>query len=104
VICAQPARFLRRSRSDSLAADFRPRRCGRRCVVFDRLHGLGLFGSHVILVHALLERLEALRDVAHQVGNLAAAEQQQDDCDHDDPMPNAKRTHLQPERPAIGLI
>ena len=47
----------------------------------------------VVVLHALLEGLDALRDVAHQVRNLAPAEQQQDDCDHDDPVPNAKRTH-----------
>src|SRR6266478_1057239 len=80
--------------SDSLAADVGARRRGWRCVVvIDRLHGLGLFRSLVIVLHALLEGLDTLRDVAHQVGNLAAAEQQQDDCDHDDPVPNAKRTH-----------
>src|ERR1700716_2846168 len=79
--------------SDSLAADIRPRRCRRRCVMIDGLLGLGLFRSLLVVLHALLERLDALRDVAHQIRNLAAAEQQQDDCDHDDPVPNAKRTH-----------
>src|SRR5882757_11158312 len=88
--------------SDSLAADVGARRRGWRCVVVDRLHGLGLFRSLVIVLHALLEGLDALRDVAHQIGNLAATEQQQDDCDHDDPVPNAKRTHpatLQTHKP-----
>src|SRR5260370_20474082 len=61
--------------------------------MIDRLHGLGLFRSLVIVLHALLEGLDALRDVAHQIRNLAATEQQQDDCDHHDPVPNAKRTH-----------
>src|SRR5882724_10623982 len=78
---------------DSLAADIRPRRGVRRSVMIDRLHGLGLFCSLFIVLHALLEGLDALRHVAHQVGNLAPTKQQQDDCDHDDPVPNAKRTH-----------
>src|ERR1700680_3060401 len=71
--------------------------------MIDRLHGLGLFRGLVIVLHAFLEGLDALRDVAHQVRNLATAEQQQDDCDHDDPVPNAKRTHpasSKHERPA----
>src|SRR5580704_6194532 len=79
--------------SDSLAADIRPRRRRRRSVMIDRLYGLGLFRSLFIVLHALLEGLDALRDVTHQVGNLAATKQQQDDCDHHDPVPNAKRTH-----------
>src|SRR5580698_4970425 len=79
--------------SDGLAADIRPRRRGRRRIMVDRLHRLGLFRRLVIVLHAFLEGLDALRDVAHQIRNLAAAEQQQDDCDHDDPVPNAKRTH-----------
>src|ERR1700693_4503449 len=61
--------------------------------MIDRLHGFGLFRSLVIVLHALLEGLDALRNIAHQIRNLAATEQQQDDCDHDDPVPNAKRTH-----------
>jgi hypothetical protein len=62
--------------------------------VIDGLHRFGrLFGLLGIVLHALLEGLDALRDVAHQVRNLAATEQQQDHCDHDDPVPNAKRTH-----------
>jgi hypothetical protein len=60
--------------------------------MIDRLHGLGLFRSLVIVLHALLEGFDALRDITHQIRNLAATEQQQDDCDHDDPVPNAKRT------------
>src|SRR3984957_15567475 len=79
--------------SDSLAADIRTRGRGRRCVMIERLQGFGLFRSLFIVLHALLEGLDALRDVAHQIRNLAATEQQQDDCDHDDPVPNAKRTH-----------
>src|SRR5271168_1761917 len=78
--------------SNSLAADIRPRRL-RRGAMVDRLHGLGLFDRLFVVLHALLEGLDALGDVTHQVGNLAATKQQQDDCDHDDPVPNAKRTH-----------
>src|SRR5262249_28898095 len=52
-----------------------------------------LVGRGLVVLHALLESLDALGDVTHQIRNLAAAEQQQDDCDHHDPVPNAKRTH-----------
>src|SRR5436190_12682152 len=89
--------------SEGLAANIRPRCCGRRGVVIDTLDGLGLVSGLLVLLHALLECFDALRDIAHQVGNLATTEQQQDDCDHDDPVPNAKRTHpatLQNARPA----
>src|SRR5258708_33794355 len=82
--------------SDSLAAEIRPcRRRRRRRIVIDGLPRFGgLLGSGLVVVlHAFLEGLDALRDIAHQVRNLAAAEQQQDHCDHDDPVPNAKRTH-----------
>src|SRR5580704_5773148 len=78
--------------SDRFAADIRPRRL-RRSVVIDRLYRLALFDHLVVVLHALLEGLDALSDVTHQVGNFAAAEQQQDDSDHDDPVPNAQRTH-----------
>src|SRR5207249_2926021 len=62
-----------RKSSDNLAADVRSRRRrGRRCVMIDRLHGLGLFRSLVIVLHALFEGFDALRDIAHQVRNLAA--------------------------------
>src|ERR1700688_3121521 len=89
--------------SDGLAADIRPRRRGRRSAMIDRLHRFSLLRHLVVVLHALLEGLDALRHVAHQIGNLAAAEQQQDHCDHHDPVPNAKRTHpatLQNTRPA----
>src|SRR5215208_5919988 len=79
--------------SDRLAPDVRPRCRRLRGVVVDGLHGLGLFRSLLLVLHALLERLDALRDIAHEVRYLAATKQQQDDCDHDDPVPNAKRTH-----------
>ena len=61
--------------------------------MIDALYRLGLVGGLLVVLHALLEGLDALCHVAHQIGNLAAAEQQQDDRDHDDPVPNAKRTH-----------
>src|ERR1700752_4591848 len=81
--------------SDRLAADVRERRRGRRRrIVVDRLDGLrGLFRGVFVFLHALLEGLDARGDVAHQIRNLAAPKQQQDHCDHDDPVPNAHRTH-----------
>src|SRR5262249_7750178 len=54
-------------RSDGLAADVRARSRGRCAVVIDRLHRFGLLGGLVIVLHALLEGLDALRDVTHQV-------------------------------------
>src|SRR6185437_8380946 len=89
----RPASVLGASGSDSLAANVRTRRRRRGAGVFDGLHRLGLFGGGVVLLHALLEGLDALSDVTHQVGHLAAPEQQQDDDDHQHPVPNAKRTH-----------
>src|SRR3569623_3298706 len=64
-------------RSVGVAADVMARRgLLRRRGVVDGLHRLGLRDRLVIIVgHALLERLDALRNVAHQVGNLAATEQ-----------------------------
>src|SRR6516225_3317817 len=48
----------------------------------------------VVLLLFVRGKISALMvDGAHQVGNLAATKQQQDDCDHHDPVPNAKRTH-----------
>ena len=55
------------------------------------VHRLRLGG--VVVGHALLERLDALGDVAHQVGNLAAPEQQQNHSNHHDPVPNTQATH-----------
>src|SRR3954468_15602186 len=54
--------------------------------------GIGLgFLDLLVFAHALLEGLDALREVAHQLRNLAApAEQQQADRQHDDPVPNAQ--------------
>src|SRR5277367_3476508 len=48
----------------------------------------------VVVGQALLERLHALGDVDHEVGNLAlAAEQQERNRTEQHPMPNAKATH-----------
>jgi len=47
-----------------------------------------------IVGHALLEALDALGDVTHQIGDLATAEQKHDNQDHQKPVPNRKRTHL----------
>src|SRR5438094_4958342 len=78
---------------NGLAANVRARRRRRRIVV-DGLRRLGRLFSHlVVFLHALLERLDAGGDVTHQVRNLATAEQQQDHHNHDEPVPNAKRTH-----------
>src|SRR5262249_54740425 len=41
----------------------------------------------------LLEAFYALGDIAHQVGNLAASEQENDDQDDDQPVPDAEGTH-----------
>src|SRR3954471_17635780 len=71
------------SGSDGLAADVGPRR-GRRAVVLDGLGGLRLVRDLVVVLHALLEGLDALGHVAHQIRDLATAEQQQDHCDHQD--------------------
>src|SRR6266702_1932646 len=85
-------RVSRAPGSDGLAADVGSRR-GRRGRVLDGLGRLGLVGDLVVVLHALLEGLDALRHVAHEIRNLAAAEHQTDHCDHQDPVPNAKRTH-----------
>src|ERR1043166_6902632 len=67
-----------------------------RCGLLDRLHRIGLGGLFGLFLfgQALLERFDALGEVAHDVGNLAApAEQQQADRKQDDPMPNAQAAH-----------
>src|SRR5262245_17197293 len=56
----------------------------------------------LVLGHALLEGLDALRDVTHQLGNLAAPEQQQHDADDDDPVPNTQATHWLILRPGAA--
>jgi hypothetical protein len=60
----------------------------------DRLHLIGLarlwFGFF-ILRQPLLERLDAFGKIAHQLGNLAAApEQQKTDRQDQNPVPNAE--------------
>src|SRR5262249_11043131 len=46
----------------------------------------GLGRLLLVLGHALLETLDALRDVAHQLGNLAAPEQKHEQHEHDQNM------------------
>src|SRR5271166_6707781 len=58
------------------------------------LGGRGGLRLLVVVGQAFLERFHALGDVAHEVGNLAlAAEQQERDRAEQHPMPNAKATH-----------
>src|SRR6266700_1644054 len=65
-------------------------RAGRRRHLGRRVGGGLFFG----LLHAGLERLDALGKVAHDAGNLAlAAKQQHAHANNDQPMPYAKRTH-----------
>src|SRR5215472_2157856 len=55
----------------------------------------GLRLGRLVLFHALLERLDAFREVAHHVGELpAAAEQHGDHRDQNQPMPDAETTHV----------
>src|SRR6185312_982325 len=80
--------------------------------LLQRIDGLGLgdglrvgrrvrLGS-VVVGHAFLEGLDALSDVAHHVGDLAAAEQQQDPGNHHDPVPDTHGTHKPPSAPTGG--
>ena len=69
------------------------RRPGAGAVLEARRRGRRL-GRLVVLGHAFLERFDALGDVAHDVGDLAfAAEQQQRDRREQHPVPNAQATH-----------
>src|SRR5262245_38313573 len=62
--------------------------------MIDRLRiGRGVGLRRLVFRHALLERLDALSDVTHQLGDLAASEQQQDHGDHHDPVPDTHGTH-----------
>src|SRR5260370_722888 len=63
--------------------------------VFDRaLRGRRGLGDFIVLRHSLFERFDAFGDIAHDVGNLAlAAEQQQRDRAEQHPMPNTEATH-----------
>src|SRR4051794_35249644 len=57
---------------------------GRGVVVVDHLHAVrfGRIGlGNLVVRHALFERLDALRDVAHQLGDFSAPEQQQNHRD-----------------------
>src|SRR5438034_144475 len=71
--------------------------CNRfRRLMLDRLAGLGALGLArrlVLFLHAFLEGLDALGHVTHQLGDLAPAEQQKQDGNHDDPVPNAQAAH-----------
>src|SRR5690606_13884620 len=59
----------------------------------------------LVLCHPLLEALDALGNVAHDFGDLAAAKQQHDDQQNNDPVPNAGCAHLSgtPLQPAAAL-
>src|SRR6185503_19574371 len=65
-------------------------------LMVERLHRVG-FGAGIgrlVFSHALLERLDALGNVAHQIGNLSApAEKQKPDGKNHDPVPHAQRAH-----------
>ena len=58
----------------------------------------------VVLGHALLEGFDALRHVAHQIGNLAAPEKHHDEQEHDDPMPNRETTHIGLQNPRLSPV
>ena len=47
----------------------------------------------LVVGHALLEALQALRDVPHHGREAISAEQQEDDDRKDQDMPEAERTH-----------
>src|SRR5436190_7586338 len=67
------------------------RRRGHRLMVDSLGVGLDRLVGLVLVRKTLLERLDALGEVAHQFGNLAAtAEQQEHDGSRDDPVPNAQ--------------
>src|SRR3990170_2869860 len=66
---------------------------------------LRLLGGHLVLVlgHALLEALDALGDVAHQLGNLAAPEQKHEEHEHDQNMRPAQSHSQVSIRVTAGL-
>src|SRR5438552_1251695 len=64
------------------------RRSGRRHL---RRRSLG-FGF-VLLLHACLERLDALREIAHYAGQLSGTEQNEDNGQDHDPVHQAEGTH-----------
>src|SRR5260370_41269711 len=55
--------------------------------------GLRRLSRLVVLGHALLERLDALGEVTHHIGNAALAEHQHHHDDQDQPVPYAERAH-----------
>src|SRR3954468_14779599 len=64
-----------------------------------RRHGRrGGRGGRILVAHALLEGFDALGDIAHHLGDLAAPEQEHDDRADDDPVPDACATHGGPPR------
>ena len=46
-----------------------------------------------IIIQPLLEAVDTLGEITHQIGNAATAEQQHDDQDDHQPMREAERTH-----------
>src|SRR6185295_8127408 len=65
-------------------------------VGFFCLDGLVLVGdgARFRILQAFLEALDALREIAHEIRDLAlAAEQNRDQHDNDKPVPNAKTAH-----------
>src|SRR5579883_3004600 len=71
-------------------------------LVINRLDGrVGLALRGLVVRHAFLEGFDALGDVTHHLGDLAApAKDQKQDRADDQPMPNAQRAHefLRPQR------
>src|SRR5690606_29507153 len=74
------------TRSDNSTAS---RFLGLFSLVLNRLRG---FGS-IVFADALLEALDALGNITHQFGDLAAPEQHEHDHKDDQPVPNTKGTH-----------
>ena len=76
--------------------ELRARLQARLGPMIDGLLPRGRFRRHlgrIVIGHAFLEGFDALRDIAHQLGNLAASKQQQHHADDDDPVPNTQATH-----------
>src|SRR5579871_1337879 len=66
--------------------------CGRSRGLCGRSRRMSFSG------HALLEAADAFAEALCEFGNFAAAEQQQNHCQHDQPMNWTKFTHKQPPR------
>src|SRR5262249_57397318 len=74
--------------SDGLAADVLPRSRGRRAIVIDGLDRLGrLVEGDIVVLHALLESLDAFGNITPPIPNLSAARQQHDDFQYPTPPP-----------------